>query len=528
MSPRLTALTTFCAVAFAVLATLAVAMYASDAVTERQQRQQIDVFSRRALLRAELVTAEAEAALRQLAPYGGTPCTNDHLQRLRQAEEQFRYIREAGWTDGVRLRCTSLQGPIDVALPPPTWTFGDGFTAWHTETGGPGNERSMLNVRFGNHVVVIDSRFYLDIVPLDDTIELAMLETQDAAVISRWAHAGHDLVRAALRRESASEYFQGRYYVVERSRRYPIAVVAYEPEDRLRANLLGQIRNVLPPAFVVSAFGTWLVMRWRRKLRTPRNALLEGIRRHQFVAWMQPLVSLETGRCVGAEALVRWKLEDGTMVAPDTFIPMAESLGLIEPITDQVVRSVFEGVGTALANRRDLHVSINLAGGDLACTRVLDTLKTCLAKYAVRPEQIWFEVIERTLVDTATSAPVLETYRAAGHRVFIDDFGTGYSSLSYLQALPVDGIKLDRSFLRSFLRSFATGEETNKIVPHIIEMAHSLGLMMVAEGVETQAQARYLRAHGVQYAQGWLYAKAMPADEFLRYLQHEAAATGNA
>ncbi|MFP4903039.1 EAL domain-containing protein, partial [Paraburkholderia sp. BR14261] len=316
-------------------------------------------------------------------------------------------------------------------------------------------------------------------------------------------------------------YFEGRYYVVERSSRYPIAVVAYEPEDRMRRDVPAQLRTLLPPALVLSAIGTWLVLRWRRTLRTPRNAMLQGIRRRQFVAWLQPLVSLESGRCVGAEALVRWKLEDGTLVAPDTFIPMAESLDLIEPITDQVIRSVFEGVGAMLARRRDLHVSLNLAGKDLAGTRVLQTLKASLAKYGVRPEQIWFEAIERTLMDTASSAPVLEAFRAAGHRIFIDDFGTGYSSLSYLQALPVDGIKIDRSFLLSL----ASGEETNKIVPHIIEMARSLDLLMVAEGVETEAQAQYLRERGVQFAQGWLYAKAMPADEFLRYLEREAART---
>ncbi|MCP3709551.1 EAL domain-containing protein [Paraburkholderia sp. CNPSo 3274] len=524
MSSRLTALTTFCVVAFAVLATLTAAVYASDAVNERLQRQQVDVFSNRALLRAELVTSEAESALRQLMSYADTPCTTDHMQRLRQVEEQFRYIREVASIDDMRLRCTSLRGAVDIALPPPEWAFADGFTAWHTEVGKRGSERRMLNVRLGNHVVVIDPRFYLDIVPLDDTIQLTVLETQDGAVISSWAHADDALVRAALKRTGSSPYFEGRYYVVERSSRFPIAVVAYEPEDRMRRNLLAKLRTTIPPALVLSAIGTWLVMRWRRKLRTPRSAMLQGIRRCQFVAWLQPLVSLESGRCVGAEALLRWKLEDGTVVAPDTFIPMAESLDLIEPITDQVIRSVFEGVGAMLALRRDLHVSINLAGKDLAGTRVLETLKASLAKYAVRPEQIWFEAVERTLIDTASSAPVLEAFRAAGHRVFIDDFGTGYSSLSYLQELPVDGIKIDRSFIRWL----ASGEEMNKIVPHVIDMARSLDLLMVAEGVETMAQAQYLRERGVQFAQGWLYAKAMPADEFLRYLEREAARASKA
>ncbi|CAG9266610.1 Cyclic-guanylate-specific phosphodiesterase [Paraburkholderia unamae] len=519
MNSRFTVLTTFCIVALAVLGTLALAVYASDAVSERQQRQQVDEFSNRALLRAELVSSEAETALRQLVRYDGTPCSDDHLKQLRQTEEQFRYVREVGWTDGVKLRCTSARGRVDTALPAPEWTSAAGFTAWQTETGKRGNERPMFNVRLGDHVVVIDPRFYLDIVPLDNTIELAVLETQDGTIISRSPGADHELLRAALQRDTNNAYFERRYYTVERSHRYPIAVVAYEPEDRVRRNPLAQLKHVLAPALVASLLGTWFVMRWRRKLRTPRNAILQGIRQRQFVAWLQPIVSLESGRCIGAEALVRWKLEDGSVIAPDTFIAMAESLGLIEPITDQVVHSVFDGAGSVLARRRDLHVSINLAGEDLVGTRVLDTLKDCFRKYAVRPEQIWFEVIERMLIDTARSTPALAAYRAAGHRIFIDDFGTGYSSLSYLQDLPVDGIKIDRSFIRSY----AKGEEMNKIVPHVIEMARSLDLAMVAEGVETRAQADYLREHGVQYAQGWLYAKAMPADEFVRYLERESA-----
>ncbi|MEM5327123.1 EAL domain-containing protein [Paraburkholderia sp. JHI2823] len=519
MSPRLTALTTFCAVSFAVLATLTGALYVSNAASERQLRQQIDAFSSRALLRADQVTAEVVEALRHLEPYDGTPCSNEHLQALREAEEQFRYIREVGWTDGVRLRCTAQRGNVDVVLPPPEWTYGQDVTAWQTEGGQRGNEQRMLNVRLGNHVVVIDPRFYLDIVPLDDTIALAVLETQDGVVISRSPHADAGLARAALQRQAASLYFDGRYYIAVRSQRFPIAVVAYEPEDRLRANLFAQLRTALPWALVLSALGTWLVLRWGHKLRTPRHAILEGVRRRQFVAWLQPIVSLESGRCVGAEALARWKLEDGTFVTPDTFVPMAESLGLIQPVTDEIVRSVFEGVGALLARRPDLHVSINLAGDDLGGMRVLDTLNAALAKYAVRPEQIWFEAIERALMDTAISAPVLEAFRTAGHRVFIDDFGTGYSSLSYLHELPVDGIKIERSFIGPL----PDGEELNKIVPHIIEMARSLGLAIVAEGVETEAQAHYLRERGVQYAQGWRYAKAMPPDEFLHYLEREAA-----
>ncbi|WP_321817180.1 MULTISPECIES: EAL domain-containing protein [unclassified Paraburkholderia] len=521
MKSRLSVLVTFCLVALTVCATLAAVAAATDAVIEQHQREQVNEYSRRALIRAELVTAEAVASLRTLSSFDDTPCTPDHLQSMRRVEEQYRYIRNVAWTDGTRILCSSLRGGMDNALPPAQWHYPHDVSAWSTEAGKRGNELPMLNIRLGNHIVVVDPRFYLDIVPLDDTIELALLESVDGSVIARWPRADEALSRAALFRDPAAHFFEQRYYVVNRSQRYPISVVAYEPEDRVRPDFPAQIRTFLVPVLIASVLGTWLVLRWRRKLRTPRHALLEGIRRRQFTAWFQPLVDLRTGRCIGAEALVRWRLGDGTLIAPDTFIPMAESIGLIQPITDLVIESVFAGAGSVLAQRRDLHISINLTRDDLVSSRVLKTLDACFAKYDVLARQIWFECIERAFIDAEQIGPVLQRYRDAGHQVFIDDFGTGYSSLAYLQTLPVDGIKIDKAFVKSL----TSGSEVNAIVPHVISIAHELNLAMVAEGVEIEAQAAYLREHGVQFAQGWLYAKAMPAEEFVRWVEENALVT---
>jgi sensor c-di-GMP phosphodiesterase-like protein len=512
MASRLTTLATIALAALAVSVALAVITYTTSAVTERHQRTLVDEYSRRALLRAELVTDDALAALRELAPYSGPPCTTEHLRLLRQVEAAHRYVRGVTWNDGQGTACSTLNdagGP----LPAPDLTLPGGFSAWQSTTGKPGHEQRMFNVRYGNHFVVLDPRFYLDIVPLDDTIEVGILETHNALVIARWPNADPDAVRAAVRRGSPAVYVDGRYYVMEQSSRYPLAVVAYEPETRIRPDWLRQVKTLILPALLASTFVTWLVLAWRRRQRTPRAALLEGIRRRQFEAWFQPIVELQSGRCVGAEALVRWRLGDGTIVAPDSFIPMAEQLGLIQPITDLVIRSVFEGVGALLAEHRDLHVTINLTPDDLETSRMMDTLQTGCEQYGVWPKQIWFEAIERAFIDARRFAPVLDRYRAAGHRILIDDFGTGYSNLAYLQELPVDGIKIDRAFVRAL----RTGAQVNAIVPHIIAMANSLSLEVIAEGVETADQADWQESHGVKYGQGWRYAKAMPAEQFVRY-----------
>jgi sensor c-di-GMP phosphodiesterase-like protein len=519
MASRLTTLATFSLVALATTATLAVATAALDAVIERYQRSQVDEYSQRALVRAELVTDDAEAALRDLSHYPGPPCKPGHLRLLRQVEAEHRYVRGVAWNDGQGVACSTLADTSAGPLPPPEVILPDGFTAWSTVVGRPGREQRMFNLRYGNQFVVVDPRFYLDIVPLDDSIEVGLLDTHNGTVVARWINTDPEIIRSAVRRDLSSTFADGRYYVVKRSTRYPIAIVAYEPERRIRPDWVGQMKTFILPTLVMSVLATWLALTWRRRQRTPRAALLEGIRRRQFVAWFQPLIELQSGRCIGAEALVRWQLADGSIVAPDTFIPMAEQLGLIQPITDLVLHSVFDGVGALLARRRDLHISINLTPDDLETSRMMESVQACCAKHDVRPGQIWFEAVERAFIDARRFAPVLDRYRTEGHRILIDDFGTGYSNLAYLQDLPVDGIKIDKSFMNAL----TSGTEVNAIVPHIVAMAKSLGLEMVAEGVETDAQAQWLKTHGVQYAQGWLYAKAMPAAEFVRYVLTAAA-----
>ena len=145
--------------------------------------------------------------------------------------------------------------------------------------------------------------------------------------------------------------------------------------------------------------------------------------------------------------------------------------------------------------------------------RFLAVLAKTLADANVASEQIWLEATERGFMNAAAARATIERARAAGHVIAIDDFGTGYSSLSLLETLPLDTLKIDKSFIRAIGKQAAT----SLVIPHIIEMGHSLNFKIVAEGVETEAQQVYLRDAGVEFAQGWLYSKALPADDFLAF-----------
>jgi sensor c-di-GMP phosphodiesterase-like protein len=159
-----------------------------------------------------------------------------------------------------------------------------------------------------------------------------------------------------------------------------------------------------------------------------------------------------------------------------------------------------------------MHVSINLAPADLLSSTLPGHINHLLNKWQIPPSQIALELTERGFADPKVSAPAIAGFRRAGHSIYIDDFGTGYSSLSYLQDLDVDTLKIDKSFVDAL--------EYKSVTPHIIEMAKSLKLAMVAEGVETEGQLAWLRRHGVQYGQGWLYSKALPKMEFITWAEN--------
>jgi sensor c-di-GMP phosphodiesterase-like protein len=244
-----------------------------------------------------------------------------------------------------------------------------------------------------------------------------------------------------------------------------------------------------------------------------RGELVAALRRHALTVAYQPIIDLASGCCVGAEALVRWRQADGTFVSPSLFIPLAEDAGLLPEITDQVLTATLRDLGDFLPGRRDIYISINVGAEDLTRWRFLDVLGAAIAGSDIQPDQIRIEATERGFLQASAAQEVIAGFRRAGHPVYIDDFGTGFSSLAYLQTFSVDCLKIDKSFIDAI----ETEAVTSSVVPHIIDMARTLGLSIVAEGVETHGQASYLQSRGVRYCQGWLFSKALPADEFRRF-----------
>ncbi len=251
-----------------------------------------------------------------------------------------------------------------------------------------------------------------------------------------------------------------------------------------------------------------------------RFKLLKGLRasfeeRRLFVVY-QPQVELATQRVIGAEALLRWRTDEGRFVPPDQFIPLAEQSGLIVPIGEFVLRTACRQVRQLRdAGHADFRIAVNISLAQFRHPAFIDTVRRALADADVPGAALELEITESMAMEEVSAVlRVLAEIRGTGASVAIDDFGTGFSSLSQLRRLDVERLKIDRAFVREAQNSAAGAT----IAQMVVNLGCSLGMRVVAEGIETEEQRQHLLALGCHEGQGWLFAKPMPADELERWL----------
>jgi diguanylate cyclase (GGDEF)-like protein len=247
-------------------------------------------------------------------------------------------------------------------------------------------------------------------------------------------------------------------------------------------------------------------------------ALPAAIERGELVLAYQPKADLRTGRIVGAEALARWEHPELGAVDPGEFVPIAEQTGLIITLTTAVLQAALERVATWRALGHELTVAVNLSARSFLDERLAEEIPALLAVHDLPPDCLELEITESMLMhDPERAAVTLERLAAIGVGLSVDDFGTGYSSLAHLKRLPVDTIKIDKSFVLDM----ADDEADEAIVRSTIELAHNLGLRVVAEGVESPAAWMRLVALGCDLAQGFHLARPLPAGGLLALLEAE-------
>lgn len=519
-----TLLTVTTAIIIAVATPIVAALYLAERQARDSAAELALAYARDVVYRSDATANQVWTAVVQLEKEArrSGPCSPASLGLMNRIDLESSYIQAIGHISGTHMDCASVDahgndlelGPVEAIQP----------------TGVKLRYHAQLPFAPGTQFIVIETNGYAAIVHKALPIDVAL--SADDLSLATYTSSGHLLTSRgfidprwtrAVKDRHATTFIDGGYLVaIVPSKEHFIGGIAALPVARISAGTRSAAAVLLPVGLGAGILFALAVL-YLAKSRLAMPAVIKAaLKRDEFFVVYQPIVDLHSDRWVGAEALVRWRRPNGEVLLPDLFIPVAEEAGLIERLTQRVVQCVSRDAGEIFERNPDFHVAINLSAADLHSENTVQLLRWALAETGARPGSIVVEVTERGLSKPQVASTVIGALRASGVGIAVDDFGTGYSSLSYLESFKLDYLKIDKSFVGPI----GTQAATSQVVTHIIEMAKALNLTMVAEGIETQNQADFLRSRGVQYAQGWLFSQALPFSDLLAKIPPILATTG--
>lgn len=503
----------------AVLLPTAIALLMAHWANMQRLEETATAMARQTLARVDTINVEMNRAKDMLAPLDGqNPCGGEGIRLMRQAMLHTHILADVGYIRDNRILCSAF-GQQDQPVGAPTYTSGAGYAIRNdvrlhdapdialVATTAPQTGISM----FAHGTQVMDG------IPTDEPWRVAVvghgLERNNAVLAQRGGFDPRWLERTTT--GSAGVFIHAKHIIAwEHSKIGAYTVFTAMPSEMWQPVVRKGTRLALLLGIPTSLLLAFALRRVTSRNTTIRNLLRQALKHDELSLAYQPIVELATGRWIGAEALMRWNRPRGETISPDIFIPIAEKSGLMPALGEHLIRMIERDTPALFARHPDFHIALNFCAEDFCTSNFPARLKAAMQHIGAKPRNLQVEVTERVFMHLDSATPSIDELRRLGVAIAIDDFGTGFSSLSYLTRLQFDYLKIDKTFVNTV----ETGAITSKIVEHIIEMSKSLGIAMIAEGVETRAQADYLRERGVHYAQGWLYAKAMPIRELLERL----------
>lgn len=483
---------------------------------QKEQRFEAESAARIVRVQTQHILAQAWQLLDRVAPLTALTC-EEALPDLQRWGTLNPYIRSLILVRGDRIYCSSAVGRSDFPVSDfRKWASGVSPDRWlFTVAGTPlAPERPAIllgrpGIEGHSGVVVVDGRYVQDLLNAVASLRDYRIDLQvgeGGTPIHNDSNAANGPSRELVFSETINP--DGGAPLIIRVNAPPEAVVqAWQ-----------QLMMTYLPAAALLGFGLAVVAyRQQANRRSFKEQLRRAIRADEFRVHYQPVYGHATGQCSGVEALLRWERPGVGFVRPDIFIAAAEADGMIVPLTRHLF-ALIERDMRGWATPPGFHVGVNIAAEHLSCAEFAVDIERFSANIAQREPTLVLEITERSLItDDGQARRNIDALRAQGVRVAIDDFGTGHCSLSYLQRFPVDYLKIDKGFVHAIE---PTGEDA-PVLDVIITLAHRLGLAVLAEGVETDLQFRYLTGRGVAFIQGYLFARPMPSDQFLTwYAEH--------
>ena len=486
--------------------------YWCNQYVEHQGQEEVTLAAKRAIALSEARLGRVIAGLNDLADRGVTSCGADHVKAMHETAFAISPIKELAIvsTDGETL-CTNLGIPLggrDI-VSRPVATAGADFVIEVIRI--EGRDEPMVRIR---RIVSNGRNSLAALVPADLLLPKVSPHVGPFPIFLRLTTRDGTLIEESGASIADDETPDDRIVVHVRSNELGLAVLASTSLATVHASYLG-VRLAGPAVGLFVLLLAFVLRAYTRYRENPIVEIERGLKANEFVPYFQPILDITNGRLIGAEVLARWRKFDGTIVSPASFIPLAESSGLIFEMTRALMKRVCVEAGEAFGQRPRLMVSFNLTAAHFLDDKTVSQVHNLFAATPIALSQVVLEVTERQpLEDLATARRVVEGLRAHGVRIAIDDVGTGHGGLSYLLKLGVDILKIDKLFVD------AIGAErySTTIIKSLCELAHDMRMEIIAEGVENFDQVAYLRDQGVRYAQGYVFAPPLPCASFLQLL----------
>ncbi|MCF7745412.1 EAL domain-containing protein [Aeromonas veronii] len=459
----------------------------------------------------ESMLDHAEQANRSVLPLVNAPC-RDNLLVLRKKVAIEPFLRSVNLVRNGIINCTSLFGEANDA-----------------DDGSIYTGRKLLlmsgnRVRQNHPLLVVRTEQGKDAaLSAIDSTQLSFMLSMSGKSSALYLQVGSAWLNESGRYLSEAPTLHRGISQALTSSHYPFTIHAGYAMPVYWKSLWAARHLALSWLAVSSLLLAWLVWWVLGRPGSPTDELRRALRAREFVPYLQPLIASHDGKMMGAEVLMRWEHVNEGVIRPDLFIPQAEESGLIVPMTTHIMKQVATRLNRSQEQLPDgFHISFNISAAHCHDFALLAECRAFLGHFVPGKVVLVLELTERELL--MSDPQTLSLFRQLdemGVKLAIDDFGTGHSSLAYLQQFHVDYLKIDKSFIARI----GTESLSEHIVDNVIDLATRLGLALVAEGVESERQADYLRAKGVDYLQGYLFARPMPLRQFCEELLPEEAQT---
>lgn len=505
----------------AIVAPVYLAIDQSWRYGQKEQRQKVLAYARDVLARTEATSDQMLYGFKLITDAKlADPCSKQSISIMRNIDLRSSYIQAMGHVENNILECSSLSGEEDgLYLGPVDWVSSIGNSIRINVKIPFAPDTSFTVVERNGYAFILNKSLLIDATTSEKDVSLASFSQDNLRLFASSGKYDPEWLKD-LGVASENTFVKNGYVIgIAKSKKYRTAGLAALPISYIDKHTRSLSMVMVPIGLIaglLSAASIYYLVTIQISMPTMLKAAL---RHNQFFMLYQPVINLQSGECVGAEALMRWRRPSGDMVPPDRFIQAAEDAGLIGSLTERVIKLVSKDAKDLFKNYPDFHIGINLSASDLHSYSTLHLLNKLKQETGAGRFNIMVEATERGFMQADIAKSRLTEIRSQGITVAIDDFGTGYSSLSYLESFEIDYLKIDKSFVDKI----GTEAPTSHVVMHIIEMAKELKIQMIAEGVETENQAQFLREHGVQLAQGWLFGKPMPLHEVIRMFTKQLA-----